>query len=376
MLNSLLELAKIQSIWYDNIERRILKNGELKQLIADGISGVTSNPAIFEKAILSSGDYDADITRLAKAGKTAEEIYTELTLADIAQAADILMPVFDKSNREDGYVSIEVSPEYAYDADKTIDSGRNLFGRLGRPNVMIKVPATAACIPAIRQLISDGINVNATLIFSMAHYQAVANAYIAGLAQRLKSGRPINTVFSVASVFISRLDTRIDTLTKDESLKGKAAVAHTKQVYQMYRAIFYGPQSDSAVPAGRQGVPTHSGTFAPLGKAGAHRQRILWASTSSKNPAYSDIKYVQEIIAPDSINTIPPATIKAFKDHGKPQVTIDQDLAGAEKALQCLGQQNIDTAKVCQDIQDEGVKSFAESYNKTIAAIKTKMEIK
>lgn len=355
MSNPLLELSKIQSIWYDNIERRLLKNGELKQLIADGISGVTSNPSIFEKAILSSTDYDADIAKFARAGKTPEEVYNELTISDIAETADILKDTFERSGHSDGFVSIEVSPEYAYDQNKTIESAKYLFQRLNRPNVMIKVPATNKCIPAIRALIADGINVNVTLIFSLPHYQAVANAYIQGLEDRFRQKLPLHNVFSVASVFISRIDTRIDALCKNDSLKGKPAVANTKIIYQAYRDIFWGEG------------------FAKLAKARANVQRILWGSTSTKNPEYPDIKYVQEIIAPDSINTIPPATIKAFRDHGKPEVTIDKDIDGARKVIALLAQQKINIAQECQVIQDEGVKAFADAYKKTIDAIKSKV---
>ena len=355
MANPLLELSKIQSIWYDNIERRLLKNGELKQLIADGISGVTSNPSIFEKAILSSTDYDTDIARFARAGKSLEEIYNELTISDIAETADILKDTFESSNHQDGFVSIEVSPEYAYDKNKTIESAKYLFQRLNRPNIMIKVPATTECIPAVRALIADGINVNVTLIFSLPHYQAVANAYIQGLEDRFRQKLPLHNVFSVSSVFISRIDTRIDNICKDASLKGKPAVANTKIIYQDYRDIFWGDM------------------FAKLAKARANIQRILWGSTSTKNPAYPDIKYVQEIIAPDSINTIPPATIKAFKDHGKPEITIDKNIDGAWKVIESLKQQKIDIVKECQAIQDEGVKAFSDAYKKTIDAIKVKV---
>ncbi|MFA5794179.1 MAG: transaldolase [Candidatus Brocadiia bacterium] len=354
MTHPLLELAKIQSIWYDNIERRLLKNGELKQLIADGISGVTSNPSIFEKAILSSADYDADIARLAKSGKSPDDIYNELTVSDIAEAADMLKPVFEQSNHRDGFVSIEVSPEYAHDKAKTIESAKYLFQRLSRPNIMIKIPATVECIPAIRELIADGVNINITLIFSLDHYRVVAEAYIAGLEDRLKRKLPLNNVHSVASVFISRIDTRLDAICPEPELKGKPAVANTKVIYQDYRKTFW------------------SDRFDKLAKAGANRQRILWGSTSTKNPAYPDIKYVQEIIAPDSINTVPPATIKAFKDHGRPEITIDKDIDGARKVLESLKQHRIDIVKECQAIQDEGVKSFADAYKKTIDAIKSK----
>ncbi|MFH1226652.1 MAG: transaldolase [Planctomycetota bacterium] len=361
MTQPLLELSKIQSIWYDNIERRLMKSGQLKQLITDGISGVTSNPSIFEKAILSSADYDMDISRLAKSGKSTEEVYNELTTSDIAEAADILKPTFDKSNHQDGFVSIEVSPEYAYDKAKTVESAKYLFKQLARPNIMIKVPATAECIPAIRELIAEGININVTLIFSLPHYENVANSYISGLEERLNRKLPLNNVFSVASVFISRIDTRIDAICKEPSLKGKPAVANTKIIYQAYRNIF----SSDADGGGR---------FGKLAKAGANKQRVLWASTSAKNPAYSDIKYVQEIIAPDSINTIPPTTINAFKDHGKPEITITKDMDDAQKVMESLKQQKIDIVRECQELQNEGVKAFADAYKKTIDAIKVKVD--
>ncbi|MFH1230557.1 MAG: transaldolase [Planctomycetota bacterium] len=363
-MNKLIELTKLgQSIWYDNIERRLLNNGELKRLITeDGITGVTSNPSIFEKAITGSADYDEDIYSLAKAGKNIEEIYEAITIKDIIATCDLLQHIYIKSGYSDGYVSIEVSPDYAYNTTKTLESARRIFKVINRPNVLIKVPGTKEGFEAVKQLIAEGINVNITLLFSQQHYVKTVDAYIQGLKQRLNKGLKIDNVFSVASVFISRIDTKIDALIEQRAksvehiVKGKLAVANAKMVYQIYKKIFNGSDFES------------------LRKKKANVQKIVWASTSTKNPAYPDTLYVDEIIASGSINTIPPQTIMAFKDHGKPEITIDKNLAEVQKTLKTLSDAKIDLEKVCDEIQQEGVKAFKDSYDKALKAIENKIK--
>ncbi|MDI6787380.1 MAG: transaldolase, partial [Planctomycetota bacterium] len=279
-MNKLVALSKLgQSVWYDNIERRLLKNGEMKRLITeDAISGVTSNPSIFEKAITSSADYDEDIFSLAKSGKNIEETYEVITSKDIIATADLLIETYEKSNYNDGYVSIEVSPDYAYDSEKTIESARRIFKTINKPNVLIKVPGTKQGLDATRQLLSEGINVNITLLFSQTHYESAAGAYIEGLNERTRKELRVDNIFSVASVFVSRIDTTVDKMiderekTKDNklsSLKGKTAVANARIIYQKYKRTF-------------------DGGFKNLRSKGARPQKIVWASTSTKNPAYSD----------------------------------------------------------------------------------------
>jgi transaldolase len=361
-MNVLKRLSRLgQSPWYDNIKRSFLITGGLKRMIdEDGICGVTSNPTIFEKAINSSTEYDEDIQRLIRSGKTAREIYDELTIRDVSMAADILMDTFKKSNRMDGYVSIEVLPEYAHDVSRTIEDAKRIFRQIGKENIMIKVPGTKESPEAIRTLISEGVNVNVTLLFSLPHYEAIANAYIEGLKDRLRKGEDLNTVNSVASVFISRVDTTVDKILAEKGIKqlmGKAAVANAKMIYQRFKEIF----SDE--------------DFSELEAKGAHTQRVLWASTSTKNPAYNDIKYVEELIAKDSINTIPDVTLAAFRDHGKPAITIEDGLEDAKETLINLASFGIDINDICQQIQDEGLDAFQASFDKLIDSIEAKTHI-
>jgi len=358
-MNKLIELSKLgQSIWYDNVERKLLKNGEIKRLITeDAITGVTSNPSIFEKAITSSTDYDEDIHSLAKAGKNIEEIYEAITIKDIITTCDLLQDIYKKSNYSDGYVSIEVSPDYAYDTTKTIESARRIFKIINRPNVLIKVPGTKEGFEAVKQLISDGININVTLLFSQHHYVNTIDAYIKGLKQRLNKGLDINNVFSVASVFISRVDTAIDKMIDErKEMKGKTAVVNARIIYQLHKKIINGND------------------FQSLQKNGAKIQKIVWASTSTKNPAYPDTLYVDELIAADTINTVPPQTILAFKDHGKPEMTIEKNLPEAQKILKTLVESKIDINQVCEEIQKDGVKAFKDSYYKALKAIENKIK--
>jgi len=336
----------------------------------DAISGVTSNPTIFEKAINSSTEYDDDIQKLIKAGKTSEEIYDELTISDVSMAADILADVFKRSDRMDGYVSIEVLPEYAHDVPKTIDYAKKVFRRIGKENIMIKVPGTKEAPEAIRTLIGGGINVNVTLLFSIPHYEAIVNAYIDGLKDRAKNGKDLRKVNSVASVFVSRIETKVDRMleelvageedtvrvSKIKSVIGKVAVANSKMIYQHFKKLF------------------SKDNFGALKSEGAHAQRVLWASTGTKNSAYSDVKYIEELIGKNTINTMPDATVSAFKDHGKPVFSVEENLEDAKRVLDDLASFGIDIDEVCQQIQDDGVSSFQASFDKLIASIEAKIK--
>jgi len=376
-LNSLKKLADAgQSPWYDNIDRRLIKDGSLKDLFNSGLLGVTSNPTIFEKAVSSSNEYDAWIKKLAGEGRSALEIYNELTIKDIREAADLLRETYEKSNHLDGYVSIEVLPEFAHDAARTVESGREIFKSIGRPNIMIKVPGTKEGPDAIRELIKEGINVNVTLLFSVKHYELCARAYIAGLKERLKKGNGLKSVFSVASVFVSRVDTLLDKGLEgsaNENLKGKIAVANSKMIYQKFKELFYPVQSRTPQPSGRGLNGVYGKDFSEVKKSGANLQRVLWASTSTKNPNYRDVKYVEELIGPDTINTMPPATVGAFLDHGKVEQRLDKGLAEEKSYLEAFKNAGMSIDKVCQEIQDKGVAAFQESFNKLILSIKNKM---
>lgn len=358
-LNPLKELYTAgQSPWYDNIERRLFKSGEFDRLINDyGMKGVTSNPTIFDKAISNSADYDEQIKALAKAKKNSNEVYDELTIQDIGTAADRLIGVFNDTAGIDGYVSIEVPPEYAYDTDKTIAYAKKLFTRLNRKNILIKVPGTSQGVPAIRTLISSGINVNVTLLFSLSDYEAIANAYIDGLKDRLNKGLALNSVTSVASVFVSRIDTRVDKMAEARApgLCGKAAVANSKIIYQRFKKLFL------------------DGEFKDLAKTGARIQRPLWASTGTKNPAYRDVKYVEELIGPYTINTMPHQTVMAFYDHGVVKSVIEDGADQAPAVLKQLKDIGIDVDSICKELQTEGVKSFTDSFTSLIKSIEKKM---
>ncbi len=358
-----------QSVWYDNIRRGLITSGELQRLIDRGIVGVTSNPTIFQRAIAASNDYDAALRDLALAGHDTPEIYEALAIADIQAAADLLRPVYERTAGDDGYVSLEVSPDLAHDTEGTIDAARRLFSAIGRPNVMIKVPATSAGLPAITRLIADGVNINVTLIFSVQVYAQVADAYITGLEQRLAAGLPVDRVRSVASVFVSRIDTAVDALLQErlaasddasraqiEALLGKAAIANSKITYRRFQEIFGAPR------------------FQALRARGAHVQRPLWASTSTKNPAYRDVIYVEELIGPDTVNTMPPATIDAFADHGRVRQTLTEELEEAEATLAQLATLGIDLEAVMQRLLDEGVKAFADSFHDLLGCIDAKRQ--
>jgi transaldolase len=358
-----------QSPWYDNIERGLLLSGGLKKMIdEDGIAGVTSNPSIFEKAINGSTAYNEDIEKCAEEGKDTLGIYDELTTWDVSKAAEILKAVYDSSQKIDGFVSIEVSPHLAHDAEVTIADAKRLFSKISKENLMIKVPATAEGAEAIRKLIAEGININVTLIFSQKHYASISRAYIEGIEERIRKGLPVENITSVASLFVSRIDTYVDKILNELILKereearknelqgllGKAAVAQSKVIYDLYRRQFYGT------------------AFRRLKEKEAKIQRLLFGSTSTKNPSYSDVKYVEEIIGEGTINTLPQVTVDAFRDHGVAKSTLNEGLAEAKGVLAKLKSFGIDVEEVCQRIQDDGVQAFIDSYDKLIASLEKK----
>ncbi len=370
-MNTAQQLYKAgQSIWYDNIERRVLNNGELAGMIARGeIRGVTSNPTIFMNAITRSHDYDAGLEPLARAGKTAEEIVWDLAIEDIQAAADLFRPLYEESDRGDGYVSLEVNPYLAHDTVNTLAEVKRLWKRVNRPNLMIKIPATLEGLPAIKEAIEAGINVNVTLIFARERYAAVMEAYIAGLEARVAKGLPIDGIASVASFFVSRVDTKVDghlnamidrggaRADKAAQLLGKAAIANARLAYHDYKIIF------------------GSERFAALKALGGRVQRPLWASTSTKNPAYRDVMYVEELIGRDTVNTVPPATLKAFLDHGVVRAgSLEEDLAGAYRVLAGLETLGVSMAAVTAQLEAEGVKSFADSWTALLEAVETRRQ--
>ncbi|MCP4427921.1 MAG: bifunctional transaldolase/phosoglucose isomerase [Chloroflexi bacterium] len=351
-MTKLHDLARLgQSIWYDNIRRALLESGEFQQLLNDGVRGVTSNPSIFEKAIVGSADYDEAIQALVASGKSALEIYDALTLQDIARTADLLRPIYDETDGVDGYVSLEVSPTLAHDTTGTIAEAQRLFAALGRPNVMIKVPATAAGIPAIRALTGEGINVNATLVFSVDNYEEVAAAYISGLESH---DGDLSRIASVASVFVSRLDTAVDDLLPvDSPLRGQIAIANAKHVYGSFRQIFSGPRWQALV------------------ERGARAQRPLWASTSVKNPSYPDAMYVDALIGNNTVNTVPPAALDAFQAHGTVAATLEAGWGEAQAQLADLG---IDLDAVTEKLQADGVAAFAKAFESLLTGVAVKRD--
>lgn len=342
-----------QSIWYDNISRGVITRGELKKMVDEGLSGVTSNPTIFDKAISGSKDYDEQIRDIVEADPNvdAAEIIKALMVKDIQMACDVLKAAFDRTKGRDGYVSIEVSPGKARDTRTTMEEVRELWGRINRKNLMVKIPATREGIPAIEQMTYEGCNINVTLIFSVERYREIANAYVTGLERRVKEGKPVDQVASVASVFVSRIDTLVDDLLikkdpeKHKSLLGKAAVANSKMVYQAFKQIF------------------GSQRFASLKAKGAKVQRPLWGSTGTKNPAYSDLLYVDTLIGPDTVNTVPPQTYAAILHHGKPALTVEADLDGARKILSDLTAAGVDMHGVLQKLESDGVAAFEKSFD-------------
>ena len=354
-LHELTELG--QSVWLDYISRSLMASGKLQELVDQGLRGVTSNPSIFEKAIAGSADYDEDLNRLVRDGKSVTEIYEDLAMADIRSAADILRPVYEKSGGADGYVSLEVNPALAHDTGATIAEARRLFASLERPNVLIKVPATPAGIPAIETLIGEGVNVNVTLIFSLEQYEAVATAYIAGLEKLALAGGDVGRVASVASFFISRVDTAVDKALEEignTEIQGKIAIDNAKIAYSRFREIF------------------SSERWQKLATESARVQRPLWASTSSKNPAYPDTLYVDNLIGPDTVNTLPPATLDDFLDHGKVATTVETDVDGARIRMAELAERGIDLDAITSKVLNEGVAAFAKSFEGLMASVAEK----
>lgn len=364
-MNTTLQLLEAgQSVWYDNIQRSLLRNGELAGMIARGeIRGVTSNPTIFMNAITKSQDYDASLLPLLERGLTNEEIFFELAIEDIREAADLFLPLYRESNGGDGYVSLEVSPYLAHKTEETLAQAKDLWQRVNRPNLMIKIPATKAGLPAITEALAAGINVNVTLIFALERYREVMEAYLRGLEQRIATGLPVDQIASVASFFVSRVDTNVDArlqrliaaggpeAAKAQRLLGKAAIANAKLAYADFKRVF------------------STERFQALAAQGARLQRPLWASTSTKNPAYRDVIYVEELIGPHTVNTMPPQTLLAFLDHGRVRPSLEENLEEAYQVFAELEALGISMAEVTQQLEEEGVKAFSEAFTVLLQAL-------
>ncbi len=346
-----------QSLWYDNLSRAFISGGKIASMVDEiGLRGITSNPSIFEKSISGSDEYDADIEKAIREGLTTSEIYERLTTDDVRNAADVMRPVFDRTNGVDGYVSIEVEPKLATKTAETIEAARRLWSTVNRPNVMIKIPGTREGLPAIQQCLSEGININVTLLFGIENYEQVAHAYLDALRDRKKRGEDVSRIASVASFFLSRVDTNVDqklgTILSASNgnasaiapLLGKAAVANAKLAYERYLKIFHGME------------------FAELNAVGARPQRCLWASVSTKNPKYDDVMYIAPLIGPDTVTTVPDETIDAFADHGKAEDTLAKDTQEAHETILQLKKLGIDTERVADELQAEGVKKFEDAF--------------
>jgi transaldolase len=358
-----------QSIWLDYIRRDLIASGELRRLIEeDGLRGMTSNPSIFEKAIAESHIYDQDIRDMSLKKKDVKAIYEALSQRDVQNAADEFRSVYEKTDGEDGYVSLEVNPHLAHDTKGTIEEARRLWAALNRPNVFIKVPATSDGLPAIQQLISEGINVNVTLLFGLPRYRQVAEAYIAGLEARAAQGKPVKHIASVASFFLSRIDTLVDPLVEKffepggkkkeiaKKVHGQVAISSAKAAYQIYKEIF------------------GNNRFKKLADKSARVQRLLWASTSTKNPDYSDVKYIEQLIGSDTVNTIPLETIDAYRDHGDPKLRLEQDVDEANWIMARLPELGISIDKVTGQLEDEGVKKFNEPFDKLMETLRKNLK--
>lgn len=372
MTNPLQQLQSLgQSVWYDNIDRSQLASGQFKRMLSeDSITGVTANPTIFEKSVSGGNAYDEQMNQLIQAGKSTNEIYEVMIIQDIRTVADLLRPIYDRTNGLDGYVSLEVSPELAHDTDGTIKEVRRFYKMVDRPNLMIKIPGTPEGLPAIRQALLEGININITLIFSLETYKEVAEAYISAMEERNGAGQDISTIGSVASFFVSRVDTLVDKMLEDKakatsdsaeqqkykSLEGKAAIANARIVYQEFKKIFHSPRFES------------------LKHSGAHVQRPLWASTSTKNPAYRDVLYAEELIGPDTVDTMPLETIEKFSDHGQVRLSIEDNIPQSHAELDALEQVGIHYDQVTKQLQDEGVQKFADSFHQLFKSIDDKKQ--
>ncbi len=373
MTNPLLELKALgQSVWLDDIDRGQLRSGLFGRLIdEDGLSGATGNPTIFEHSITHDTTYDEQMQQLLALGKSSQEIYEALAMTDVQMVADLLRPTYDRTNGQDGFVSIEVSPYLAQDTEGTLKEVRRFWHTIDRPNLMVKIPSTAAGVPAIRQALSEGININITLMFSLDNYRQVAEAYLSALEERLAAGKDISRIASVASFFVSRVDVLVATLLEDKikaasvsaeqqqlkALQGKAAIANARLAYQEFKRLF------SAL------------RFEALRQHGARVQRPLWASTSTKNPAYRDVLYVEELIGPDTVNTMPLTTLESFRDHGRVRLSVEEDIPQAQAVLAALEAAGIHYEQVTSQLQEEGVQKFIDSFRKLFECIDSKRKV-
>jgi len=373
MTNPLLELKALgQSVWLDDIDRGQLRSGLFGRLIdEDGLAGATGNPTIFEHSITHDTTYDEQMQQLLQEGKGPKEIYEALAMTDERMVADLLRPIYDRTNGQDGFVSIEVSPYLAQDTEGTLSEVRRFWQTIDRPNLMVKIPSTPAGIPAIRRALAEGININITLIFSLENYRQVAEAYLDALEERRASGKDISHIASVASFFVSRVDVLVDHLLEDRikatgdhaeqqkltALQGKAAIANARLAYQEFKRLFGGPR------------------FEALKQRGAHVQRPLWASTGAKNPAYRDVLYVEELIGPDTVNTMPLKTLESFRDHGRVRLSIEENLSPAQADLAALEDVGIHYDQVTRQLQEEGVQKFIDSFQKLFQCIESKQHV-
>jgi transaldolase len=371
MTNPLLELKALeQSVWLDDIDRGQLRSGLFGRLIdEDGLSGATGNPTIFEHSITHDTTYDEQMQQLLALGKNSQEIYEALAMTDVSTVADLLRPTYDRTNGQDGFVSIEVSPYLAQDTEGTLSEVRRFWETIARPNVMVKIPSTPAGVPAIRQALAEGININITLIFSIENYGQVAEAYLGALEERSAKGQGISGIASVASFFVSRVDVLVDNLLEEKMkavgsstqqlkvLEGKAAIANARLAYQEFKRLFSGPR------------------FEALKQRRARVQRPLWASTGTKNPAYRDVLYVEELIGPDTVNTMPLTTIERFHDHGRVRLSIEDQLPEAQAQLAALADAGINYEQVTRQLQEEGVQKFIDSFHKLFECIDKKRKV-
>lgn len=371
--NPLRTLAELgQSVWYDYIRRDLYRGPELRRLIEDGLRGMTSNPTIFEKAIAETDLYDEDIRRLAAKEASPAAIFESLAVEDVRRVAETFWPLYESTGGDDGFVSIEVGPQLARDTEGSIAEARRLWEACDRPNLMVKIPATEQGIPAIRRGLSEGININITLLFSIARYREVMEAYLAGMEERVATGQPVDRIRSVASFFVSRVDTnadkKLDAIATDagrpdrerqraRELRGKVAIANARIAYQAFEEVFQSPR------------------FARLAEKGVRLQRPLWASTSTKDPAYSDLHYVEALIAPNTVDTMPPETLQAYQDHGDPRIRIHDDLPGAHSALRGLRELNVDQEEISQELEDEGLRKLFGSYHRVLKAVEESKEL-
>jgi transaldolase len=370
-LRRLVELG--QSVWYDYIRRDLYRGSELRRLIEeDGLRGMTSNPTIFEKAIAETVLYDDDMRRLASKGANSATVFESLAVEDVRRAAETFQSVYEKTGGDDGFVSIEVRPQLARDTEGSIAEARRLWKACDRPNVMVKIPATEEGIPAIRRCLSEGININITLLFSVRRYREVMEAYLAAMDERVAAGQPVDRIRSVASFFVSRVDTnadrKLDAIARDadrpdrerqraRDLRGKVAIANARIAYQAFEEVFHGSR------------------FARLKEKGVRHQRPLWASTSTKDPAYPDLYYVEALVAPDTVDTMPPETFEAYRDHGDPRVRIFDDLPAAHSVFQGLAELKIDEQRISRELESEGAEKFFDSYDRVLKAVERKEEL-